>query len=205
MPVLQHCCAAFCFHRCMVCVMLIQSAACLICAVASGYMLRRWWRLDDYDRARIWKHYGLFCGLMCFGSCAGAVSYAAISFYFDGYYKSFTGGAYNYSFYSRVSFALRCSQLHSMARSQFTRNSFSVFAMVRCVFAGLSVYVLLPCHRKALGTWPFDRFLQAESARLLALEHAWPCSCWHHCSWQRGWAMLQHSRIRFHAKGCRFL
>jgi hypothetical protein len=117
-PVLQHCCAAFCFHRCMVCVMLLQSAACLICAVASGSMLRRWWRLDDYDRARIWKHYGLFCGLMCFGSCAGAVSYAALSFCFDGYYKSLTGGTYNYSFYSRVSFALRCSQLHPMARSQ---------------------------------------------------------------------------------------
>jgi hypothetical protein len=32
-----------------------------------------------------------------------------------------------------------------------TRNSFPGFAMVRCVFVGLSVYVLLPCHRKALG------------------------------------------------------
>ena len=84
---------------------------------------------------------------------------------------------------------------------QITRNSFSVFAMARCVFIGLSVYVLLPCHRKALGAWPFDRVLQAESARFLALEHAWPCSCWHHCSWQRGWAMLQRSRICFHAEG----
>jgi len=89
------------------CVTLQQSAACLICAVASGYMLRRWWRLDDYDRARIWKHYGLFCGLMCFGSCAGAVSYAGLFLYLDNYYKSFTDGVYDYSFYSRVRFALR--------------------------------------------------------------------------------------------------
>ena len=172
-------------------------------------MLRRWWRLDDYDRARIWTHYGLFCGLMCFGSCAGAVSYAAVSFYLDNYYKSFTYGdppVYDYSFYSRVRFALQAAfatAVLSVALDgalRITRNSFSGVAMARCVFIGLSVYVLLPCHRKALGAWPFDRVLQAESARFLALEHAWPCSCWHHCSWKRGWAMLQRSRIRFHAE-----
>jgi hypothetical protein len=73
-------------------------------------MLWRWWRLDDYDRGRIWKHYGWFCGLMCFGSCAGTVSYAAISSFFDNYYKSFTDGDYNsdnYYVYSRVSFVLQ--------------------------------------------------------------------------------------------------
>ena len=42
---------------------------------------------------------------------------------------------------------------------QITRNSFSGVAMARCVFIGLSVYVLLPCHRKALVAWPFDRVL----------------------------------------------
>ena len=88
-------------------VMILQSAACLLCAVASGYMLRRWRRLDDYDRGRIWKHYGLFCGLMCFGSCAGAVAYAAASLYFNSYYKSLTVGVYDYSVYSLVRFALQ--------------------------------------------------------------------------------------------------
>jgi hypothetical protein len=32
--------------------------------------------VSSSGRARIWKHYGLFCGLMCFGSGAGAVSHA---------------------------------------------------------------------------------------------------------------------------------
>jgi hypothetical protein len=87
-------------------------------------MLTQWWRLDDYDRARIWKHYGLFCGLMCFGSCTGAVSYVTVGLYLDNFYKSFTDGDYNYSPYSQVRFVLQllyntqCSRLHSMARCQ---------------------------------------------------------------------------------------
>jgi hypothetical protein len=97
--------------------MILQSAACLLCAVASGYMLRRWRRLDDYDRGRIWKHYGLFCGLMCFGSCAGAVAYAAMYSFLDGFYQSFTTVSdatisyiekYNYGAYARVRFPLNC-------------------------------------------------------------------------------------------------
>jgi hypothetical protein len=32
-----------------------------------------------------------------------------------------------------------------------TRNSFSGFAMVRCIFVGLSICVLLSCHLEALG------------------------------------------------------
>jgi hypothetical protein len=93
-------------QKCLLRVMLQQSTACLICTVASGYMLRRWWRLDDYDRARIWKHYGMFSGLMCFGSCAGAVSYAAICLFFDSFYKSFTDGEFDYSVYPLVRFVL---------------------------------------------------------------------------------------------------
>jgi hypothetical protein len=92
--------------------MILQSTACLLCAVASGYMLRRWWRLDDYDRGRIWKRYGLFCGLMCFGSCAGAVAYPAVALFYDSYSKSFItdlfgDGVYDYSVYSLVRFALQ--------------------------------------------------------------------------------------------------
>jgi hypothetical protein len=93
-------------------VMILQSAACLLCAVASGCMLRRWWRLDDYDRGRIWKHYGLFCGLMCCGSCTGAVTYAAFFLCFNSYDKSFItdpfgDAVYDYSVYSLVRFALQ--------------------------------------------------------------------------------------------------
>ena len=104
------CCSALVLCTCALRLTIQQSTACLLCAVASGCMLRRWWRLDDYDRSRIWKHYGWFCGLMCFGSCAGTVAYAAISSFFDNYYKSFTDGDYtsdNYSVYSRVSFVLQ--------------------------------------------------------------------------------------------------
>ncbi len=101
------CCAALVFSRHFLRLTIHQSTACFLCVVASGCMLWRWWRLDDYDRGRIWKHYGWFCGLMCFGSCAGTVSYAAISSFFDNYYKSFTDEDYNadnYYVYSRVSF-----------------------------------------------------------------------------------------------------
>ena len=38
-----------------------------------------WRRLQDADRHVIWRRYGLFCALMCCGSCAGALSYAAWS------------------------------------------------------------------------------------------------------------------------------
>ena len=68
--------------------MVRQGTAFALCAVASGYMLRRWWRLDDSDRARIWKRYGLFCGLLCCGSCAGAVCFPAFAQFLVNYYAS---------------------------------------------------------------------------------------------------------------------
>lgn len=56
-----------------------QSATFVVCAAASGWMFCRWRNMSSIDRARVWKHYGLLCGLMCFGSLAGAISYAAWS------------------------------------------------------------------------------------------------------------------------------
>jgi hypothetical protein len=66
-------------------------------------MLKRWWRLDGYDRARIWKHYGLFCGLMLVGSSTGAASFAALTFFLVNYFKSYIqDDEYDYAAYSRV-------------------------------------------------------------------------------------------------------
>lgn len=56
-----------------------QSAAFVVSAAAGGTMFVRWWRLETQDRKRIWRLYGWFTGLMCFGSCTGTVAYAAWS------------------------------------------------------------------------------------------------------------------------------
>jgi hypothetical protein len=48
-----------------------------VCAVAGGRMLYLWWRMDEEGRQRVWSLYGPFCGLMVFGSCFGAVTWAA--------------------------------------------------------------------------------------------------------------------------------
>jgi hypothetical protein len=65
-----------------------QTSAFIVCAAASGWMFRRWQRMGDYDRARVWKHYGWLSGLMCFGCCMGAVSYAAWSQFLFSYQRS---------------------------------------------------------------------------------------------------------------------
>jgi hypothetical protein len=33
-------------------------------AMASDFMFKRWWRIDEYDRQRFWNNYGRFCGIM---------------------------------------------------------------------------------------------------------------------------------------------
>jgi hypothetical protein len=40
-------------------------------------MLYRWWRIGEEDRERVWGLYGWYCCLMSFGSCVGAVAWAA--------------------------------------------------------------------------------------------------------------------------------
>ena len=67
--------------------LLLQSATCVLCSAVSGWMFRRWWRLDDYDRGLIWKHYGWFCGLMCIGCCLAAVSFMAWAQWLVGFYQ----------------------------------------------------------------------------------------------------------------------
>ena len=37
-------------------------------------MFWRWWRLDEYDRQRVWPNYGRFSAVVCVGSVAGAVA-----------------------------------------------------------------------------------------------------------------------------------
>ena len=55
----------------------LQVAAHIICALASGSMLLLWLRLDDESRKRVWRLYGWFSGLICFGSCCGAIAWTA--------------------------------------------------------------------------------------------------------------------------------
>jgi hypothetical protein len=51
----------------------LQIAAFSVNAAASGTMFVRWWRLSESSRKEIWKPYGWFTGLMCCGSCFGAL------------------------------------------------------------------------------------------------------------------------------------
>ena len=51
----------------------IKVVAFLVNAAASGVMFVRWIRLSDESRNIIWKPYGWFSGLMCCGSCFGAL------------------------------------------------------------------------------------------------------------------------------------
>lgn len=51
----------------------IQVVAFLVNAAASGSMFARWIRLSEEARNSIWKPYGWFSGLMCCGSCFGAL------------------------------------------------------------------------------------------------------------------------------------
>jgi hypothetical protein len=37
----------------------------------------RWRRMEEEDRRRVWRLYGWVSGLMAFGSCVGAVTWAA--------------------------------------------------------------------------------------------------------------------------------
>lgn len=55
----------------------LQVAAHIICALASGSMLLLWLRLDDESRKRVWRLYGWFSGLICFGGCCGAIAWTA--------------------------------------------------------------------------------------------------------------------------------
>ena len=54
-----------------------QIAAFCASAVGGGTMFVLWWRMTVQLRLRVWKLYGWFTWLMCFGSLFGAVSWAA--------------------------------------------------------------------------------------------------------------------------------
>ena len=55
----------------------LQVAAFVLSALSSACMLYRWSTLDKEGRKRVWGLYGWFCGLMCAGSCCGAVAWVA--------------------------------------------------------------------------------------------------------------------------------
>ncbi len=68
-----HCCSVprFVLTACS------QIAAFCLSAIGSGIMHARWWRLDSRRKRQVWRLYGWFTGLMCFGSCLGAVAWVA--------------------------------------------------------------------------------------------------------------------------------
>jgi hypothetical protein len=55
----------------------VQIAFFCVSALAGGTMFYRWRRMEEEDRARVWRLYGWVSGLMAFGSCVGAVAWAA--------------------------------------------------------------------------------------------------------------------------------
>ncbi len=78
-----------------------QSAACVLCAAASGLMFKRWLHLSDDDKRSVWKHYRWFSGLMCFGCCMGAVSFSAWAQWLGSIYSSLDGHIIGLPLYAR--------------------------------------------------------------------------------------------------------
>ena len=54
-----------------------QIAANCVSALVGGAMFYLWWRLDSYDRQRVWRLYGWFSSLMMCGSCVGVLTWLA--------------------------------------------------------------------------------------------------------------------------------
>jgi len=55
----------------------VQIAAFCASALAGGTMFWWWRRMDGEGRRQVWRLYGWFSGLMCCGSCFGAVAWCA--------------------------------------------------------------------------------------------------------------------------------
>jgi hypothetical protein len=63
-----------------------QIAAYCASALTSGTMFYRWWLLDTDARKRVWRLYGWYSALMLFGSCFGAVTWAAWMQFLDNFF-----------------------------------------------------------------------------------------------------------------------
>jgi hypothetical protein len=76
-------------------------------------MFWRWWRLDEYDRQRVWPNYGRFSAVVCVSSVAGAVAAVTWALWLADYHRSdyradgITFGSVDFfdaiSFYAQVS------------------------------------------------------------------------------------------------------
>jgi len=51
-------------------------------------MFWRWWRLDEYDRQRVWPNYGRFSAVVCVSSVAGAVAAVTWALWLADYHRS---------------------------------------------------------------------------------------------------------------------
>jgi hypothetical protein len=57
--------------------LILQVVAYCFSFFAAGTMFYLWWRLDSYDRQRVWPLYGWFSSLMMCGSCVGVLTWLA--------------------------------------------------------------------------------------------------------------------------------
>ena len=173
-------------------------------------MFVRWWRLDSEHRLRIWKLYGWFTGLVCVGSCAGAVCYAAWAQWLYNYYLSprptpFTNTTLENGpediesavFYGTVSHfpdrrhrrlacALRAAQLPII-------YPFAVFPMADCGSHHIPGSIQLHLRCLSSCSRPFDRFYRAcRRGHCASLAVVRACLADHQFSRQRGRFLHQH-------------
>ena len=55
----------------------LSVAAFCVSALASGYLMIRWLRINQEQRRHLWPLFGVFSGLMFFGSCFGVIAWVA--------------------------------------------------------------------------------------------------------------------------------
>lgn len=113
--------------------------------------------MSSSGRARIWKHYGLFCGLMCCGSCAGAVSHTVWSQFLLALYP----GLQDSSIESYLSMA-SVSTAPSTTRSLFLLPS-------------VCIYVLC---RRCVGSQRMPSLTRSRSASLSSQSCSYLTACW---------------------------
>jgi hypothetical protein len=61
-----------------------------VSALAGGTVFYWWRRMVEEDRGRVWRLFGWFSGLMAFGSCVGAVAWAAYMMFVENLFKANT-------------------------------------------------------------------------------------------------------------------
>ena len=87
----------------------VQIAAFCVSAIASGYMLWRWRRINEGHKASVWRLYGYFAAIICFGSCAGAIAWVANNQLLAMYFTRTTSAVKNSDYYTKYAIEKRWS------------------------------------------------------------------------------------------------